>query len=154
MEFTQPLGVGLGLVVRINIQYCHQVCTGRRTETYATINDTWEISQENWLLTWEHSHGYWGIHGNGIPCGQCADDADRQVAVDDVMWKLHKMITQINCTNESHKQITQNNHVRQDDVTSRNGNDEQCFWMLQSNSGAYGGPDTGKSNRNMSKSKG
>ena len=28
-----------------------------------------------------------------------ADDEDRQVAVDDVMRKLHKMITQINHTN-------------------------------------------------------
>ena len=26
---------------------------------------------------------------------------------------------------------------------SKNGNVEQCFWMLQSNSGAYGGPETG-----------
>ena len=39
MEFTQPLGVGLGLVVRINNQYSHPVCTGRRTDDFATIND-------------------------------------------------------------------------------------------------------------------
>ena len=45
------------------------------------------------------------------------------------------------------------NHTRQDGITSMNGNDEQCFWMLQRNSGAYGGPETGLSNRNMSKSK-
>ena len=48
------------------------------------------------------------------------------------------MITQINYTNELHKYRT-----RQDDVTSKYGNDEQCFQMLQSNSGAYGGPETG-----------
>ena len=76
-------------------------------DTYATINDTWEISQENQLHTQEHSHGYWGIHRNGIPCGQCTDDVDNQVAVDDIMWKLHKMITQINRTNKSHKMIMQ-----------------------------------------------
>ena len=42
-----------------------------------------------------------------------------------------------------HKTITQINHTRQDDVTSKNGNVEQCFQMLQGNSGAYGGPETG-----------
>ena len=59
------------------------------------------------------------------------------------MWKSHKMITQINRTNESHKQIAHNDHGRQDDIMSRNGNDERRFQMLQSNSGAYGGPETG-----------
>ena len=48
------------------------------------------------------------------------------------------MITQMNRTNE----ITQNDHTREDDVMPKNGNDRQCFWMLQSNSGAYGGPET------------
>ena len=32
---------------------------------------------------------------------------------------------------------------KQDDVTSKNGNDERCIRMLQSNSGAYGEPETG-----------
>ena len=53
MEFSQPLGVGLGLAVRINNQYSHPVRTGRCTDTYATFNDTQEISEENWLPTWE-----------------------------------------------------------------------------------------------------
>ena len=44
MEFRQPLTVGLGLAVRINNQYSHPVCTGRHTDAYTTINDTWEIS--------------------------------------------------------------------------------------------------------------
>ena len=57
-------------------------------------------------------------------------------------------------TSQSHKSITQTNHTKHDDVMSRNGNDKQCFQMLQSNSGAYGGPETGQSNRNTSKSKG
>ena len=45
VEFTQPLGVGLGLAVRINNQYSHPVCTGRRTDDFATINDSQEISR-------------------------------------------------------------------------------------------------------------
>ena len=53
VEFTQPLGVGLGLVVRINNQYGHPVCTGRRTDNYTTINNMREISREYRLLTWE-----------------------------------------------------------------------------------------------------
>ena len=57
MEFTQHLGVGLGLAVRINNQYSHPVCMGRCTDAYTTINDTQEISRENWLLTWEHLCG-------------------------------------------------------------------------------------------------
>ena len=51
-------------------------------------------------------------------------------------------LTQIDCTDQSHKQITQNDCARQDDVMSKNKNDERCFGMLQSNSGVYGGPET------------
>ena len=54
VEFTQPLGVGLGLAVRINNQYSHPVCTGRRTDDFTTINNTREISWYYWLLTREH----------------------------------------------------------------------------------------------------
>ena len=46
----QPLGVGLGLAVRINNQYSNPVCMGRTTNTYATINDMWEISQNSGYL--------------------------------------------------------------------------------------------------------
>ena len=46
-------------------------------------------------------------------------------------------------TSQSHKSIAQSDRTKQDDITSKNGNDEQCFQMLQSNSGAYGGPETG-----------
>ena len=53
VEFTRPLGVGMGLAVRINNQYSHPVCTGRCTDNYPTINDTREISQEYRLLTRE-----------------------------------------------------------------------------------------------------
>ena len=59
------------------------------------------------------------------PCGQHADKADRQVAVDDV-------------TNESWKTITQINHTRWDNVTIKNGKSQmtlldvpellRCLW--------------------------
>ena len=53
VEFTQPLGVGLGLAVRINNQYSHPVCMGSRTDDFTTINDTQEISRYYRLLTQE-----------------------------------------------------------------------------------------------------
>ena len=46
-------------------------------------------------------------------------------------------VAQVNRINEWHKPITQTNRTKQDDIMSMNGNDEQCFRMLQSNSGAY-----------------
>ena len=51
-------------------------------------------------------------------------------------------VTQVDHTNQSHKQIAQNVCGKQDDIMSKNGNDERCFWMLQSNSGSYGVPET------------
>ena len=54
VEFTQPLGFGLGLAVRNNNQYSYPVCMGRHTDAYTTINDMREISRENQLLTREH----------------------------------------------------------------------------------------------------
>ena len=50
-----------------------------------------------------------GYHVNKVPTMQ------NQVAVDDVMWKSHKTITQINHTNESHKMIAE------EKMTSRPG---------------------------------
>ena len=46
-------------------------------------------------------------------------------------------------TSQSHKRITQTNRTKQDDIMSKNGNDKRRFGMLQSNSGAYGVPETG-----------
>ena len=69
-------------------------------------------------------HWYRGNCGNWIPCGQCADDADSRVTVDDVTWRSHKIISQINCTKQLHKLITQIDCTRQDDVMSKNGNVE------------------------------
>ena len=56
--------------------------------------------------------------------------------------KSQMMTSCQSCTSQLHKRITQTNRTKQDDITSKNGNDEQHFWMLQSNSGAYGGPET------------
>ena len=103
VEFTQPLGVGLGLAVRIINQYSHPVCTGRHTDAYTTINDTQEISRDYQLLTQECLRGNSGIHRNGKLCGQQADETDRQVTDDDVMLGSHKSTAQTNRTNESHK---------------------------------------------------
>ena len=46
-------------------------------------------------------------------------------------------------TSPLHKRIAQTNRTKQDDVTPKNGNDKQHLGMLQSNSGAYGVPETG-----------
>ena len=46
-------------------------------------------------------------------------------------------------TSESHKRIAQTNRTKQDDVTPKNGNNKRRFGVLQSNSGAYGVPETG-----------
>ena len=55
----------------------------------------------------------------------------------------HKRIAQTNRTNKSHKRVAQTSRTKQDDVTPKNGNNKQCFGVLQSNSGAYGVPETG-----------
>ena len=47
-----------------------------------------------------------GYHVNDVQTMQ------NRVAVDDITWQSHKMITQINCTNESHKRIAQTNHTK------------------------------------------
>ena len=47
---------------------------------------------------------------------------DRLVADDDIMWESHKSITQMNRTNKAQKIRT-----KQDDVTSKNGNDDDAF---------------------------
>ena len=46
-------------------------------------------------------------------------------------------------TSESHKRIAQTNRTKQDDIIPKNENDKQRFGVLQSNSGAYGVPETG-----------
>ena len=45
-------------------------------------------------------------------------------------------------TSELHKRIAQTNCTKQGEVTPKNGNNKQRFGVLQSNSGAYGVPDT------------
>ena len=104
---------------------------GRCTDAYATINDTWDISQENQLLTREGIREFTGM-------GYHVNDMQ-------TMWtdKLQMMTSHGSRTNQSHKSIIQTNCTKQDDAMSKNGNDEQHFCMLQSNSGAYEGPETG-----------
>ena len=61
---------------------------------------------------------------------QQTDKTDRRVRDDDVMSESHMSIAQTNCTNK----------VAQNMLTS--WNDETMLGTLQSNSGAYGVPET------------
>ena len=65
---------------------------------------------------------------------------DRQTRLTD---ELQMMTSCWGCTSQSHKQIAQTNDTKQDDITPKNGNDKRRIWMLQSNSGTYGVPETG-----------
>ena len=134
MEFTQPLGVGLGLAVRINNQYSHPVCMGRHTDDYMTINDTREYHGNTGYLLRNVDTGTQEFAGMGNRVN------DRQTRWTD---ELQMMTSHQGHTGQSHKRIAQTNHAKQDDVTPKNGNDKQCFGMLQSNSGSYGVPETG-----------
>ena len=78
--------------------------------------------------------GIWEFVGMGY----CADDVQTMQTDESQM-----MMSRGSHTNQSYKSITQTNCTKQDDIMSKNGNDEQHFWMLQSNSGAYRGPETG-----------
>ena len=69
--------------------------------------------------------------------GYCVDDGQTTWTGESQM-----MMSCWSRSSQSHKRIAQMNHTKQDDVMSKNGNDERCFQMLQSNSGAYGGPET------------
>ena len=85
MEFTQPLGVGLGLVVRINNQYSHPVCMGRRTDAYATINNTREISWETSYLLENIQVGM----GDFMETGYCVDDVQTMQTIKSQLMMSH-----------------------------------------------------------------
>ena len=70
--------------------------------------------------------------------GYCVDDGQTTWTDESQM-----MMSCQSRTSQLHKRIAQMNNRKQDDIMSRNGNDEWHFRMLQSNSGAYGGPETG-----------
>ena len=115
MEFTQPLGVGLGLAVRINNQYSHPVCMGRCTDAYATINNMQEIS---WNTGYLLSNIYVGI-GEFMGMGYHVNDVQTMWTVESQMmtsWGSH--------TKQPHKSIAQMNHTKRYDVTSKSGNDK------------------------------
>ena len=61
-----------------------------------------------------------------------------------MLWtdKSQMMTSRRGRTSELHKRITQMNQTKQDDITPKNGNNKRRFRMLQSNSGAYGVPET------------
>ena len=64
-ECTQPLGVGLGLVVRIINQYSHPVRTGKCTDAYTTINNMQETSRNTGYLLCNVYMGIGEITGTG-----------------------------------------------------------------------------------------
>ena len=103
MEFTQPLGVGLGLAVRINNHYSHPVCTGRCTDAYTTINNTHEISQKTGYLLRNIDTVIREFAGMGY-------------RVDDVQMmqtdESQKMMSHGSRTSQSHKSITQMNRKK------------------------------------------
>ena len=70
--------------------------------------------------------------GNHVNDGQMRQTDESQV-----------MTSRWGHTSQSHKRIARTNRTKQDDITSKNGNDKRRFGMLQSNSGAYGVPETG-----------
>ena len=96
MELTQPLWFGLGLAVRINNQYSHPVCTEKCTDAYMTINDTWEISREYRLLTWEQFVGM----GYRVDDGQMTwtDQSQMMTSCWSHTSQSHKSIAQMNRT--------------------------------------------------------
>ena len=88
MEFTQPLGVVLGLAVRINNQYSHPVSMGRCTDAYMTINDMWEIS---WKTGYLLSNVYMGI-GEIMGTGYHVDDKQMMQTIESQLmmsWGSH-----------------------------------------------------------------
>ena len=104
MEITKPLAVGLGLVVRINNQYSHPVCTGRCTDTYATINDMQEIS---WKTSYLLGNVYAGIQ-EFAGMGYCVDNMQMIPTVESQL-----MMSQGSHTKQSHKSIAQTNHTNE-----------------------------------------
>ena len=107
VEFTQPQGVGLGLVVRINNQYSHPVCMGRCMDAYVTINNMWEISWKTGYLLSNIYTGIWEFTGMGY----CVDDMQTMPTVESQLMpsqgshtkRSHKSIAQTNRTKRSHK---------------------------------------------------
>ena len=103
VEFTQPLGVGLGLVFRINNQYSHPVCMGRCTDAYTTINDTWEISQKTGYLLRNVHTGIREIAGTAYH----VDDMQMMQTI-----KSQLMMSHGSCKKQLHKSITQMNYTK------------------------------------------
>ena len=99
-----------------------------------TINDTWEISRVTSYLLRNVDTGTQEFAGMGNRVN------DRQTRWTD---ELQMMTSRRSRTSQSHKRIAQTNRTKQADITSKNGNDKTTLGMLQSNSGAYGVPETG-----------
>ena len=71
---------------------------GRHTYAYATINNTWEILWSTSYLLGNVDTGIREFAGMGY----CVDDV-QMVQTVELQLMMHKMIRQINHTNNSHK---------------------------------------------------
>ena len=102
MEFTQPLGVGLGLAVRINPQYSHPVLMGQCSNSHATINETQENSCNTGNLLGNVCAGSQKMQ-------ECENHIDnvRTRQTDELQW----MTSQTSHTKQLHKSIAQLNHT-------------------------------------------
>ena len=134
MEFTQPLGVGLGLRLELTTN----------TVTQYVREDAQTFTQQSTIHGKYHGNTVYLLRNVNMGTQEYAGMGyhvdDRQTTQTD---KSQMMTSCQSCTSQSHKRIAQMNCTKQDDVTSRNGNDKQRFQMLQSNPGAYGVPETG-----------
>ena len=108
MEFTQPLGVGLGLAVRIYNQYSHPY--------------VWEDAQTLTQQSTIHGedNGKTGYLLRNIDAG-IREFAGTGYHVEDVQTmqtdKLQMMTSRGSCTSQSHKSITQLNCIKQSQKT-------------------------------------
>ena len=108
MEFTQPLGVGLGLAVRINNQYSHPVCIWEDAHTLAQQSMIHgKYHRKTSYLLGNVDAGIREFAGTGY----CVDDMQMMQTDKSQMMtscgshtkQSRKAITQINHTNELHK---------------------------------------------------
>ena len=110
MKFTQPLGVGLGLAVRINNQYSKNKQT---IIQQSTICGKYHGITSYLLGNIDAGTQEFAGKGNRVNKGQTRRTDESQM-----------MMSRQGRTSESHKRITQMYRTKQDDVTPKNGNNK------------------------------
>ena len=107
MEFTQPLGVGLGLAVRINNQYSHPyVWEDTQTLTQQSTIHGEDNGKTGYLLrnidTGIREFAGTGYHVEDVQTTQ-TDESQMMTSRGSCTSQSHKSITQMNCTKQSQK---------------------------------------------------